>query len=212
MKLEDFVKEKIKWLGHASFRIDGSKSTVYIDPWKLKTKKADDLICITHSHFDHLSPEDVALIKKESTTIIGPPDCEANFGEAFKKIAPGQTITVNDIVIEAVPSYNTNKDFHPKGNNWVGFIVTVDGFRIYHSGDTDLIPEMTGLKADVALLPIGGTYTMTVNEAVQAARSINAGITVPMHCGDIVGDLKDRQTFKAASGNTVIVLDPIKGE
>ncbi|MGC8658450.1 MAG: MBL fold metallo-hydrolase [Desulfomonilaceae bacterium] len=212
MKLEDFVKEKIKWLGHASFRIDGSKSTVYIDPWKLQTKKPADVICITHSHFDHLSPEDVALIKTENTTIVGPPDCEANFGKAFRKITPGQTITVNDVTVEAVPSYNTNKDFHPKGNNWVGFIVTVDGYRIYHSGDTDLIPEMNGLKPDVALLPVGGTYTMTVKEAVQAASNINASITVPMHCGDIVGDLKDRQKFKTESGNTVIVLDPLKGE
>jgi L-ascorbate metabolism protein UlaG (beta-lactamase superfamily) len=212
MKLEDFVQERIKWLGHASFRIDGSKSTVYIDPWKLKNPEPADIVCITHSHFDHLSPEDVALIRKNETVIVGPPDCKADFRDSFRSIAPGQTITVKDISIEAVPSYNTNKDFHPKQNNWVGYIVTVDGFRIYHSGDTDLIPEMGAIKADVALLPVGGTYTMTVNEAVQAAKRINAGVTVPMHCGDIVGDLKDRQTFKAASGNTVIVLDPIKGE
>ncbi|MCX5874565.1 MAG: MBL fold metallo-hydrolase [Deltaproteobacteria bacterium] len=211
MKLEDFVQEKIKWLGHASFRIDGSKSTVYIDPWKLWNPLPADLICITHSHFDHLSEEDVALIRKKDTTIVGPPDCKTSFGDSFKPIAPGETVTVNDVTIEAVPSYNKNKDFHPKKNNWVGFIVTVDGVRIYHAGDTDLIPEMSAVKADVALLPIGGTYTMTVSEAIQAANSIKAGITVPMHYGDIVGEFKDRDTFKAGSRNAVIVLDPIKG-
>ncbi len=212
MKLEDFVRDKIKWLGHASFRIDGSKATVYIDPWKLTNPKPADLICITHSHFDHLSPEDVALIRKQDSTIVGPPDCKADFGNAFKVIAPGQTIVEKDVTILAVPSYNTNKDFHPKKNNWVGYVLTVDGFKIYHSGDTDVIPEMSDIETDVALLPIGGTYTMTSSEAANAARNINAKITVPMHCGDIVGDLKDRETFKKASSNTVIILDPIQGE
>jgi L-ascorbate metabolism protein UlaG (beta-lactamase superfamily) len=211
MNVEDFVRERIKWLGHASFRIDGAKETVYIDPWKLKDPAPADIICITHSHFDHLSPEDVALIRKDSTVIVGPPDCKADFGKSFREISPGSSLKIDDVEIEAVHSYNTNKDFHPKSNNWVGFIITLDGFRIYHSGDSDLIPEMSQVRADVALLPVGGTYTMTINEAVQAAKAINAKVTVPMHCGDIVGDLKDRETFKRESGNTVIILNPTKG-
>ena len=208
MDTESFVKEKIAWLGHASFRIDGSTSTVYIDPWKLKSAKPADVICITHSHYDHLSEEDVARILKPSTVIIGPPDCKAGFGSAFKSIAPGQNLTVGDVKVEAVPSYNTHKDFHPKKNNWVGYIVTVDGVRVYHTGDSDMIPEMADVTADVALIPVGGTYTMTVKQAAEAVKKINPKVAVPMHCGDIVGTLDDRETFKAAASATVVVLDP----
>ncbi len=208
MDTESFVKEKITWLGHASFRIDGSTSTVYIDPWKLKSAKAADVICITHSHYDHLSEEDVARILKPSTVIIGPPDCKASFDSAFKSIAPGQNMTVGDVTVEAVPSYNTDKDFHPKKNNWVGYIVTVDGVRIYHTGDSDVIPEMADVTADVALIPVGGTYTMTVKQAAEAVTKINPKVAVPMHCGDIVGTLGDRETFKAAASAPVVVLDP----
>ncbi|MBM3299761.1 MAG: MBL fold metallo-hydrolase [Deltaproteobacteria bacterium] len=208
MDLESFVKEKIAWLGHASFRIHGSKSIVYIDPWKLKAATPADVVCITHSHYDHLSEEDVQKIRKPSTVIVGPPDCKAGFGDAFKAIAPGQSVTVGDVVVEAVPAYNTDKAFHPKKNKWVGFVVTVDGVRIYHTGDADVIPEMADVKADVALLPVGGTYTMTASQAAQAVEEINPKVAVPMHCGDIVGTLKDRKTFESLSKATVVILDP----
>ncbi len=208
MDVETFVKEKISWLGHASFRIDGSKATVYIDPWKLKSAKPADVVCITHSHFDHLSEEDVAKIAKDSTIVVGPSDCKGGFGKAFKAITPGQSVTVGDITIEAVPAYNTDKDFHPKRNNWVGYVVTVDGVRIYHTGDTDIIPEMADIKADVALMPVGGTYTMTVQQAAEAVNAINPKVAVPMHCGDIVGSLNDRETFRKACKAPVVILDP----
>ncbi len=209
MNTESFVTEKIDWLGHASFRINGSKSIVYIDPWKLKTNSPPaDVICITHSHFDHLSEEDVALISKASTVIIAPADCKSGFGNAFKAIAPGGSATAGDVTVEAVPAYNLDKDFHPKKNNWVGFVITVDGVRVYHTGDTDMIPEMVGIKADVALIPVGGTYTMTVKQAAEAASKINPKVAVPMHCGDIVGTLKDREAFKAACKVPVVILDP----
>jgi L-ascorbate metabolism protein UlaG (beta-lactamase superfamily) len=211
MNAESFITDKIDWLGHASFRINGSKSTVYIDPWKLKTDSSPaDVICITHSHFDHLSEEDVALIRTPSTVIIGPADCEGNFGNAFKAIAPGGSVTVGDVTVEAVPAYNVDKDFHPKKNNWVGFVVTVDGVRVYHTGDTDMIPEMANVKTDVVLLPVGGTYTMTVKQAADAVSKINPKVAVPMHCGDIVGTLQDRETFKAACKVPVVILDPKK--
>jgi L-ascorbate metabolism protein UlaG (beta-lactamase superfamily) len=208
MDVATFVKEKIKWLGHASFRIDGSQSVVYIDPWKLKSAVPADVICITHSHFDHLSEEDVAKIRKATTVIIGPPDCQAGFGAAFKAVTPGGSHTVGDVKVEAVPAYNTDKDFHPKSNNWVGYILTVDGVRVYHTGDTDIIPEMGGLQVDVALLPVGGTYTMTVNQAASAVAKIRPKVAVPMHCGDIVGTLKDRETFQSHSEVPVVILDP----
>lgn len=208
MDIESFVKEKVTWLGHASFRIDGSKSTVYIDPWKLKRVKPADVVCITHSHYDHLSLEDVNRICTDSTVIIGPQDCKSGFGKAFKTIAPGGSVTVGDVRVEAVPAYNTDKSFHPKKNKWVGYIVTVDGVRIYHAGDTDVIPEMEDVKADVALVPVGGTYTMTVSQAAEAVKKINPKVAVPMHCGDIVGTFNDRESFKSASKAPVVILDP----
>ncbi len=208
MDVESFVKEKVKWLGHASFRIEGEKATVYIDPWKLKGSAPADVICITHSHFDHLSEEDVEKIRKPSTVIIGPADCGGEFGEAFTEIAVGGSQSVGDVTVEAVPAYNTDKDFHPKSSNWVGYIVTVDGVRIYHTGDTDVIPEMDDVSTDVALVPVGGTYTMTVGQAADAVEKINPKVAVPMHCGDIVGTLNDRETFKAACKTSVVILDP----
>jgi L-ascorbate metabolism protein UlaG (beta-lactamase superfamily) len=208
MDAASFVKEKIKWLGHASFRIDGSKSVVYIDPWKLTSAAPADVVCITHSHFDHLSVEDVEKVRQPSTVIVGPPDCATGFGSSFKSISPGKSVTVGDVTIEAVPAYNTDKEFHQRGQNWVGYVVTLDGFRIYHCGDSDLIPEMSDVSVDVALIPIGGTYTMTVQQAAEAAKRINPKVAVPMHCGDIVGTLDDRQAFQAACAVPVVILDP----
>lgn len=208
MDTESFVKERVTWLGHASFRIDGSASTVYIDPWKLKSAVPADVICITHSHYDHLSVEDVEKIRKDSTVIIGPEDCRSDFGATFKAVSPGEGLTVGDVKVEAVPAYNTDKSFHPKANNWVGYILTVDGVRIYHTGDTDVIREMDEVEADVALIPVGGTYTMTAEQAAEAVDKINPKVAVPMHCGDIVGTLRDRESFQSACKVPVVILDP----
>ncbi len=208
MDAEAFVKDKIKWLGHASFRIDATGATIYIDPWKLRNPVPADIVCVTHSHFDHLSEEDINLIKRPNTVIIGPADCRASFGEAFKVIEPGKVIAVGEVKIEAVPAYNTDKDFHPKKNNWVGYIIEVDGLRIYHTGDTDVIPEMSSIKADIALVPVGGTYTMTVSQAADAVKKINPAVAVPMHCGDIVGTLDDRKRFQELHKGKVVILDP----
>ncbi len=208
MDAESFVKERVTWLGHASFRIEGSTSTVYIDPWKLKSAVPADVVCITHSHYDHLSREDVEKIRKDSTVIIGPEDCGSDFGETFKAVSPGGNVTVGDVKVEAVPAYNTDKNFHPKANNWLGYIVTVDGVRIYHTGDTDVIPEMADVDADVALIPVGGTYTMTVAQAAEAVDKINPKVAVPMHCGDIVGTLQDRDSFQSVCKVPVVILDP----
>jgi L-ascorbate metabolism protein UlaG (beta-lactamase superfamily) len=210
MDAEAFVKNKIRWLGHATFRIEGSQTTVYIDPWKLTDPKPADVICITHSHFDHLSEEDVQKIRKPSTVIIGPPDCKASFGDAFKSIAPGQSVEAGDVMVEAVPAYNTDKEFHPKKNAWVGYIITIDGVRVYHAGDSDVIPEMSKVCADVALLPVGGTYTMTAAQAGEATSKINPRVAVPMHWGDIVGSEKDSKAFKTSSKSPVVVLEITK--
>jgi L-ascorbate metabolism protein UlaG (beta-lactamase superfamily) len=188
--------EKIHWLGHDSFRLEG-EVTVYIDPWKLppNSPKAD-IILITHDHYDHCSPEDVAKIQKADTVIVTIPAAARKLKGEVKTVKPGDKITVKGIEIEAVPAYNTDKPFHPKGAGHVGFIVTLGGKRIYHAGDTDFIPEMKGLKVDIALLPVSGTYVMTAEEAAKAADAIKPEVAIPMHYGEIVGSERDAERFK----------------
>jgi len=189
------MHNKIYWLGHSSIKIKGDK-TVYIDPWKLRDSDTADLILISHSHGDHLSPGDVEKIHKDDTVIITTEDCAAQLSGDVRVITPGDEIQVGEIKVEAVPSYNTNKAFHPRQNKWVGFIITMEGSRIYYCGDTDFIPEMREIEADIMIVPVGGTYTMTAEEAAEAVNLIKPGIAIPVHYGDIVGSIKDAKKFK----------------
>ena len=188
--------ENITWLGHAGFKLKGEK-IVYIDPFKIKDTEPADIIIVTHEHFDHLSPEDIRKIQTGKTIIVTTPDCYSKVSGNIKTIRPGQTLNVDGIKIEAVPAYNSNKHFHPKANGWIGVIVTINGKRIYHAGDTDNIPEMANLKSiDVALLPVSGTYVMTAEEAADAANKIMPKVVVPMHYGSIVGTSADAEKFR----------------
>lgn len=189
--------DKMEWIGHDTFKIESGGKVVYTDPFRLGAglPKAD-LILITHEHYDHCSPEDVAKIIKKETVIVAPGDCEGGLKGNVRMVKPGDRLSVAGVDIEAVPAYNTNKKFHPKSNNWVGYIFTVDGTRIYTAGDTDYIPEMKGYRCDIALLPVSGTYVMTAEEAAKAADDIKPKVAVPMHYGSIVGEEKDAETFK----------------
>jgi len=188
--------ENIKWLGHAGFKITGDK-TVYIDPFKINETEPADIIICTHEHFDHLSPEDIKKVQAGKTVIVTTPDSFSKVSGNVKTLVPGQSMDVDGIKIEAVPAYNLNKHFHPKDNKWMGVIITINGQRIYHAGDTDSIPEMSSLKnIDVALLPVSGTYVMTAEEAADAANRINPKVAVPMHYGAIVGTKEDAEKFR----------------
>lgn len=187
--------EKIHWLGHDSFRVDGAK-TLYFDPFQIGKGPGADLIFISHDHFDHCSPEDVEKIRKESTVIITEKDSAKRLKGDIRILKPGEKMEVEGVKIAAVPAYNTDKDFHPKRNGWLGFIVEMDGVRVYHAGDTDFVPEMSGMDVDIALLPVSGTYVMTAEQAVAAAKAIQPKVAIPMHYGAIVGDAKDASSFQ----------------
>ena len=187
--------ENIFWLGHSTIRIDGEK-VICIDPWKLKDPKKADIILVSHSHHDHLSLEDLRKIQKNDTVIITTKDCAAGLSGDVRIIKPGDTVKVGEMEVEAVPSYNIDKAFHPKENNWLGFVVTVMGKRIYYCGDTDLIPEMESIRADIMLVPVGGTYTMNAEEAARAVNMIKPEAAIPIHYGDIVGTAEDAERFR----------------
>jgi L-ascorbate metabolism protein UlaG (beta-lactamase superfamily) len=204
MTIHDMA-QKITWLGHDGFRIDASK-TVYIDPYEIDSSEPADIILITHEHFDHCSPDDAAKVQNAQTVIITEKDSAGKLSGDVRVMQPGEKLTIDGVTIEATPAYNLNKNFHPKENGWLGFIIDIDGVRIYHAGDSDFIPEMESLNVDIALLPVSGTYVMTSDEAVEAALAINPGLAIPMHYGAIVGDATDADNFKDKLQGKVEVL------
>lgn len=200
---------RIIWLGHASFKIEG-KYRVYIDPWKIEGKDEADLILVTHSHYDHLSPDDVKKLQGKKTLILAPPDAAKKLKGNVREVKPGQSLSIKEMNLQIIPAYNKDKPYHPRQNNWVGYVLEIEGISIYHSGDTDFIPEMEKLNPYLALLPIGGTYTMGVEDALRAVQSLNPQIAIPMHYGEIVGTLDDAQRFAQKCSCQVKVLS--KGE
>lgn len=196
MQLQEAIK-KVHWLGHDGIRIDGT-TVVTIDPFRVSAVKPTDLILISHDHFDHNSPEDVDKIRKTDSVIVTDANSAKKLTGDIRVVAPGDKLTVKGVEIEIWPAYNTNKDFHPRAAGMLSFVFKLDGVRYYHSGDTDFIPEMKQLDVDIAFLPVSGTYVMTAEEAVEAARAINPKIAVPMHYGEIVGSEEDAQKFKKA--------------
>lgn len=202
------VLKKIHWLGHDAFRIDADK-VIYIDPYQLEAGEPKaDIILITHDHFDHYSPDDVKKLLKAGTTVVSIAAVTKKVrGAAVETVKPGDKVTVQGVDIEAVPAYNVDKQFHPKSAGHVGFIITVDGVRIYHAGDTDFIPEMANFRVDIALLPVSGTYVMTAEEAVRAAGAIKPKLAIPMHYGAIVGGPSDAQRFAQACPVETVILE-----
>lgn len=208
---------EIAWLGHDSFRIK-KDTVIYIDPYQLSgSPPKADLVLITHDHFDHLSEADVKKVVSPESVVVAPPPCQGQLKglsvKEVRSIQGGQKIQVGGVEVEAIPAHNVNKfrtpgnPFHPKGTG-VGYILTIEGKRIYHAGDTDQIPEMAAAKGvDVALLPVSGTYVMTAQEAVEAVKIIQPKVAIPMHFGAIVGSQADAEAFQQSAPCLVEILE-----
>jgi len=196
---------EIQHLSHSGFKIFHESKAIYIDPFKVP-KDSADIILITHEHFDHCDEESVDRLRKDGTIIFAPQGCKPKLAGVTVISAGGQKV-IGDIAIEAVPAYNRNKPYHPKGLG-VGYVITIDGKRIYHAGDTDRIPEMKNLGSiDIALLPVSGTYTMTAEEAAAAANEdIRPKVAVPMHYGVITGSQSDAAKFKRLCKCEVVIM------
>ena len=193
--------ENIEVLYHSSIRINKEK-TIYIDPFKIDKNYNDaDIVFITHDHYDHYSEEDIDKVINENTTIIIPEELLTKIlrkginKNAVITVESNKEYMVQGIKFETIPAYNTNKTFHPKENDWVGYIITLDGIRYYIAGDTDITEENRKVKCDVAFVPVGGTYTMDFKEAAQLINEIQPKIAVPIHYGSVVGTKQDAIDF-----------------
>ena len=210
---------KISWLGHAAFRLTNANGkVVYIDPFQIKAAAPADIVLITHEHYDHCSIEDVRKTLKDNSVIVttaAAQDKLRTINAQFLLVVPGKSYSIDGVKIEAVPAYNVDKfrspgiAYHPEKDNKVGFIITMGGVRIYHAGDTDLIPGLEAIvkNIDIALLPVCGTYVMSAEEAAEAVKKIKPKIAIPMHYGSIVGTREDAYRFEKLAKCEVKILE-----
>ena len=210
--------DAVEWLGHSGFRIRAGRASIYIDPYRAADGPAADAILITHGHYDHFSPQDVERLSGADTTVVAPAPVAERLSGRVRSIAPGEALELGRIDVRAIAAYNTSKrdpagrPFHPREAGGVGYELRVGGERLYHSGDTDVIPEMDQVAGvDVALLAVSGVYVMTPGEAAEAARRIQPRLAVPMHWGEHIGSRADAEAFADLATVEVRIMDKATG-
>ena len=207
------MTENIRVYSQNCIRIETEKGIVYVDPFQMKESPKDaDFILITHDHYDHFSPEDIGKAAGEDTVMVVPENMKdkAKEAEGFVKrtvtVKPGISAEIDDLKLETVPAYNIKKPFHPESAGWVGYILKDGGKRIYIAGDTDATKEAKAVKCDIALVPIGGTYTMDAKTAAELVNELHPETAIPVHYGTIVGKPSDGEVFAKH------VKEPVKAE
>lgn len=212
--------ERIHWLGHASFRVNGPPHpdgpVIYIDPWRLPPDSPPaDLILISHDHYDHCSPQDVARIRQRSTVILASERAASLIGRGAQVLRPWQAaVDVYGVSVRAVPAYTISHAYHSKAFGGVGFVISLMNHDIYFAGDTDLIPEMGKIGCDIALLPVGGAFTMSYEEAAKAAQRLRPQYAIPMHYGREIPGSKGygRSFVQLVNGGVQAVELPLENE
>src|SRR3954454_7677099 len=214
--LTEMLLEEVEWLGDSGFRIAGGTASIYIDPYRVSVDEPKaDLVLITHQHYDHFSIQDLERLRKPETFVIAPPAVAERLEGNVHSLLSGEVAEtgIYGVDVRAVPAYNTSKrdgegrPFHPREAGCLGYELNVRGERLYHAGDTDVIPEMDWVVgADVALLPVSGVHVMTAFEAAEAARRIQPTVAVPMHWGGHIGSEEDAQTFADAAPVDVVIM------
>jgi len=190
------VLSRLGWLGNASFIYEGPP-VIYFDPFALQRSQPADLILISHEHPQHCSPVDIQRVRRAHTVVVSDRKGAAKIEPPVLALEPGEEAKVGEVLIQAVPAYNREAHFHPRRAGYLGFIVTVEGVRLYFAGDTDFIPEMADLEVDIALLPVCGMMMMDAREAAEAALALKPQVAIPMHFGGTLGTLEDAETFRA---------------
>ena len=213
--------DSVEWLGHSGFRVTVGRQRVYIDPYRVAADAPKaDLILLTHGHYDHFSPQDVERLSGPETEVIAPAAVAERLGGRVHSIAAGEEVEperVRGVAVRALAAYNTSKRnsdgrvYHPREAGGVGYDLNVRGERLYHAGDTDVIPEMDEVHGvDLALLPVSGTYVMTAGEAAEAARRIQPRMAVPMHWGEHLGTRADAEAFLRQAPVEAIIMDRVE--
>jgi L-ascorbate metabolism protein UlaG (beta-lactamase superfamily) len=199
------------WFVQSAFRWRNGDQVVYVDPWHAEGPPAD-LVFVTHAHFDHFRPDEIAALRRPDTVVVAPRDIAAQLDGPVRAVVPGDAFEIDGLRVEVVPAYNVHPerlDMHPKEAGWVGYVFEAGDFRWYHAGDTDRLPELDAVRADAAFVPIAGTYTMDVEEAADLVRAIAPEVAIPMHFGFVVGQPSDADRFRdAAAPVRVEVLEP----
>lgn len=199
---EDIMTDNIIVNEQSSVRIQDMTRVIYIDPFRIEGEPHDaDYVLITHDHYDHYSPEDIRKVSTSSTILVVPGKMMGKTGNVagvvgdIKMVRPGESGNIDGLDYETIPAYNQKKDFHPKSAGWVSYILTINGKRIFHAGDTDKTPDNESVRCDIAMVPIGGTYTMDAKEAADLINKIQPEIAIPMHYGSVVGSKEDADIF-----------------